>query len=166
MVPIRILLTGGTIDKRYDPILEKTVFGETHIGRMLEQARNTAPVIIERLMMKDSLEMSDADRERILKRCQSARDTKILIVHGTSTLSNTAETLAKDTLMDHKTIVLTGAMVPFSLGNSDALFNLGCAMAAVQLLPSGVFIAMNGRTFKANDGYKDEEGGVFRAFNE
>lgn len=149
-MPIRVLVTGGTIDcERVEH--RKYVFNDTHIPQMLRQGGNTSKVNLEVLMLKDSKDMNDRDRARILRRCMSCDEDKIVITHGTNTMVKTAKLLGASEEFDRfstgKTIVLTGAMVPFNQDKSDALFNLGGAIAAVQTLGHGVYIYMNGKVF-------------------
>lgn len=156
---IRIFVTGGTFDKEYNELSGQLYFKDSHLPEMLELGRNLVPVDIRTLMMIDSLEMDDLDRELIARHCQEAEETKIIITHGTDTMAHTARLLAQ-TVKD-KTIVLTGAMIPYKFGSSDGLFNLGSALAFVQTLPPGVYVAMNGRYFNAAQVRKNKETGVF-----
>ena len=156
---IRIFITGGTFDKAYDEITGHLRFGDTHIHEMLRLGRSRLTVEIRTLMMVDSLDMSDADRRLILENCRQAAEARIVITHGTDTMAETARALGEAGLA--KTIVLTGAMVPYAFGSSDGLFNLGSALSFVQALPHGVYIAMNGRCFPWDDVVKNRELGVF-----
>ena len=156
---IRILTTGGTFDKEYDELIEKLVFKDTHISQMLKLARSTLEINARTVMMVDSLQMTDSDREAILKQCQDSQEKQIVITHGTGTMEKTAS-LLQGKIQD-KTIVLTGAMVQFVLGNSDGLFNLGAALALVQTLPPGVYITMNGKIYPANNVTKNTRTGIF-----
>lgn len=142
---IRLLLTGGTIDKQYNMADGALYFEESNVTTALEQGRCTAAVSMETVLLKDSLEMTVEDRERILTACQQCVEQWVLITHGTDTMVETAKVLAAAGL--DKTIVLTGAMVPLIMRHSDGVFNLGCAMTAVQCLPAGVYIAINGEVF-------------------
>ncbi|RJX31389.1 MAG: asparaginase [Oxalobacter sp.] len=142
---LRIIATGGTLDKHYHALAGELTFAETHLPQMLTQARVTVPYIIEPLMLLDSLHMQDADRKKVLAACQLAIESHIVITHGTDTMPETAQVLGAAKL--NKTIVLTGAMIPFEMKDSDALFNLGFACAAAQTLPQGVYVAMNGQVF-------------------
>lgn len=142
-MPIKLLVTGGTFDKEYDEIQEKLVFKETHIHDMLKKGRCEIKVSIRTLMLIDSLHMAEADRQLILETCEKCEEDRILITHGTGTMEDTAKFLGKN--IKNKTIVLTGAMVPYIFGGSDGLFNLGSALSFAQSLPHGVYIAMNGR---------------------
>lgn len=156
---VLILITGGTFDKEYDMINGTLYFKETHVGEMLKTGRCTLPVRIETLMMKDSLEMDDIDRDIILSSCKSAGETQILITHGTDTMTVTAKHLAEARLS--KTIVLTGAMIPYKFGSSDGFFNIGSALAFAQALPHGVYIVMNGQAFDWQKVRKNRETGLF-----
>ncbi len=156
---IKLLITGGTIDKQYNPLNGELVFVKTHLPEMLEQAKNKVDIELELLMLKDSLDMNDNDRAMILEKCKATKEERILITHGTDTMVETAQVLGKS--ISNKTIVLTGAMVPFSFGKTDALFNLGTALAAVQILSNGVFIAMGGKIFPWNNVRKNKKIGEF-----
>jgi L-asparaginase len=157
--PIRILITGGTFDKRYDEIKGRLFFRDSHLPEMLALGRSKLPVEIRTLMMVDSLEMSAADRDIIVEQCRAVPESRIVITHGTDTMAITACVLAER--VRGKTIVLTGAMIPYAFGSSDGLFNLGSALAFVQTLPEGVYVAMNGRYFRAEQVEKDVETGTF-----
>lgn len=156
---IRVFVTGGTFDKEYNELEGKLFFKETHLPEMLRLGRCEAEVTIRTLMMIDSLEMTDADRQLILDQCLRAREDRIIVTHGTDTMQMTAGVLG--TAVKNKTIVLTGAMVPYKFGSSDGLFNLGSALAFVQTLPYGVYIAMNGRYFHWNRVRKNRKTGKF-----
>ena len=156
---IRVFITGGTFDKTYDEISGKLVFGDTHIQEMLQLGRCRLDVAVRTLMMVDSLEMTDADRQLVLENCRSAAEERIVVTHGTDTMTDTARVLGEASLP--KTIVLTGAMVPYAFGSSDGLFNLGSALSFVQALPHGVYVAMNGRCFAWDDVVKNRALGVF-----
>ena len=143
---IRIFVTGGTFDKEYNELDGRLFFKDTHLHEMLDLGRCKVEVDIRTLMMVDSLEMTDADRQIILDHCRRAREERIVITHGTDTMDITARVLGE--VLKEKTVVLTGAMVPYKFGSSDGLFNLGSALAFVQTLPHGVYIAMNGRFFR------------------
>jgi L-asparaginase len=162
-VPIRILITGGTFDKQYDDIQARLVFKESHVGEMLRLGRCRADVHLRTVMMVDSLDMSDADRQAIVQNCRQCDETKIVITHGTDTIVDTAAALANATGVEGKTIVLTGAMIPYAFGSSDGMFNLGSALSFVQVLPPGVYVAMNGRYFLWNEVRKNRPTGVFEA---
>jgi L-asparaginase len=156
---IRILVTGGTFDKEYDELTGRLYFKDTHIQEMLRLGRCRVPVAVETVMMVDSLEMTSRDREAIASRCRAAAEKWIVITHGTDTMVETAAVLAA--AATGKSIVLTGAMVPWAFTSSDGLFNLGSALSFVQLLPPGVYVAMNGRCFSWDNVRKDREQGIF-----
>ncbi len=156
---LRFIVTGGTLDKHYHAIAGELSFVETHIPQMLAQARITIPYVVEPLMLLDSLHMQDADRQKVLTACQSAVESHLVITHGTDTMPETAHVLGAAKL--NKTIVLTGAMMPFEMNNSDALFNLGFACAAAQTLPHGVYVAMNGQVFAWDKVQKNKVVGRF-----
>ena len=156
---LRILVTGGTFDKNYDEIEGRLFFRETHVPEMLRLGRSQLPVTVETLMLIDSLDMTDDDRARILAACRGAPEQRIVITHGTDTLEQTARVLGEAQLA--KTIVLTGAMVPYTFGSSDGLFNLGSSLAFAQALPAGTYVAMNGRCFRADKVRKNKKSGVF-----
>ena len=156
---IRILITGGTFDKDYDEITGKLYFNDTHMNEILELGRSKLDVKIKKLMLIDSLEMTGDDRKLILESCKSVKEKQIVITHGTDTMKETAGLVAGERL--EKTIVFTGAMIPYKFGSSDGLFNLGGALSFVQTLPNGVYVAMNGRCFKWHDVQKNKKTGVF-----
>jgi L-asparaginase len=156
---VRIIVTGGTFDKEYNELDGALYFNHTHVGEMLALGRNRVEVTISSLMMVDSLEMTDKDREHILHACTNAHEKRIIVTHGTDTMEITARFLGQAGLP--KTIVLTGAMVPYKFGSSDGLFNLGSALAFAQTLPVGVYIAMNGRFFTWDNVRKNRKLGVF-----
>lgn len=158
---IRVFVTGGTFDKTYDEIGGRLAFGDTHLPEMLRLGRARVPVSIRTLMMVDSLDMSDADREVIVSNCMQADEPRIVITHGTDTMVETAAALARRVV--GKTVVLTGAMIPYAFGSSDGLFNLGSALSFAQVLPPGVYIAMNGQQFRWDAVRKNRETGVFEA---
>ena len=159
MIPIRVFATGGTFDKEYDDIRGTLFFQNTHVPQMLHLGRCRLNVAVETLMMMDSLDMSDADRARIVGACRDCAERRIIVTHGTDTMVETARALAAG--VPGKTIVLTGAMVPYAFGSSDGLFNLGSAMSFVQVLPPGVYVAMNGRCFPWDNVRKNREAGIF-----
>jgi L-asparaginase len=161
---IRIFVTGGTFDKEYDEIRGRLYFRDSHLGEMLRLGRNRVEVHIRTLMMVDSLEMTDADRELIARNTIDAPEDQIIVTHGTDTMVDTARILADR--VRGKTVVLTGAMIPIAFGSSDGLFNLGGAVTAVQVLPPGVYITMNGRVFDWDDVRKNRETGVFEPLRE
>ena len=156
---IRIFVTGGTFDKTYDEISGRLSFADTHLPEMLRLGRSRVEVSIRTLMMIDSLDMSDADRQLIVRNCAQCQESRIVITHGTDTMVETGAALAGGAT--GKTIVLTGAMIPYAFGSSDGLFNLGSALSLVQVLPPGVYIAMNGRHFAWDRVRKNRETGVF-----
>ena len=159
--PIRILVTGGTFDKEYNEITGALFFHRTHVEDMLRLGRCHLPVAIETLMMIDSLEMTDEGRRLILARTVEAPEARIVITHGTDTMEQTAAVLGP--AVSNKTVVLTGAMIPYTFGSSDGMFNLGTALAFAQTLPTGVYVAMNGRCFPWDEVRKNREKGVFEA---
>jgi len=157
---IRLFITGGTIDcVYYKPETNDYRFEETYIPKMLKQARVSYPVIIEKLMLKDSRKIANKDRELILKKCKECKEDKIVITHGTYTMIKTAKFLGQR--IKDKIIVLMGSMVPFNEKNSDALFNLGCAIIAAQTLQRGVYVIMNGKIFSWNNVKENLELDVF-----
>lgn len=157
---LRVIASGGTFDKHYDEIAGKLSFGPGHLADVIRRARITVPVELEELPFLDSLEMKDPDRQRILAAASKSTETSIVVIHGTDTMRETAEVLGNAKL--DKTIVLTGAMIPYEIANSDALFNFGYACAAAQILPAGVYVAMNGRVFGWNKVEKNRAAGVFQ----
>jgi len=160
---IRIFVTGGTFDKEYDMINGKLYFDDTHLPEIFDMGRSTVKVKIRTLMMIDSLEMTAEERESIVNNCKKAAENQIIITHGTDTMVTTAKHLAKAKL--NKTIVLTGALIPYKFGSSDGLFNLGSALAFVQCLPTGVYIVMNGRYFNWNNVKKNKSTGFFESLD-
>ncbi len=156
---VRILITGGTFDKEYDEIRGQLYFKDTHMSEILELGRSRLDVKIRTLMLVDSLEMTDADRHLVLENCRSVDEDQIVITHGTDTMTETGEVLAEARL--EKTIVLTGAMIPYKFGSSDGLFNFGGALAYAQALPHGVYVAMNGRYFNWDEVQKNKKTGIF-----
>jgi L-asparaginase len=160
---VRIFITGGTFDKEYNELTGQLFFKDTHIDDLLVLGRCKVEVAVHTLMMIDSLEMSDQDRDLITTQCNSCTEDRIVITHGTDTMAQTASVLAAK--VPNKTIVLTGAMIPIKFGSSDGLFNLGSALAFAQTLPHGVYVAMNGRWFAANRVRKNKETGMFEETN-
>ncbi len=156
---IHILVTGGTFDKEYNELTGQLFFQETHLAEMLERGRSRVAVNIEILMMIDSLEMTAADRARIVRHCQQTPEDRIVITHGTDTMTDTAAAVAREVF--GKTVVLTGAMIPWTFGSSDGLFNLGSALSFAQVLPAGVYVAMNGKCFAWDRVRKNRERGEF-----
>ena len=160
---IRILVTGGTFDKEYNELAGSLAFKATHLPEMLRLGRCRLDVTIETLMMIDSLDMRDADRARIVLACRAAGESRLVVTHGTDTMVETARALAAGA--PGKTIVLTGAMIPYAFGSSDGLFNLGSALSFAQVLPPGVYIAMNGQYFGWNNVRKNRDAGCFEAIS-
>jgi L-asparaginase len=158
---IRVLVTGGTFDKEYDELTGQLFFKQTHLADMLRLGRCRLPLAVETLFMIDSLDMTEPDRRLILKRCQEAGEDRIVVTHGTDSMELTAALLGPN--IGGKTVVSTGAMIPYTFGSSDGLFNLGTALAFVQALPPGVYVAMNGRCFGWDAVRKNRESGVFEA---
>jgi L-asparaginase len=156
---IRILVTGGTFDKEYNERTGQLYFKDTHLAEMLRRGRCRVPATIRTVMMVDSLEMSDADRALIVQNCVQAEEDHIVITHGTDTMTETAAAIAR--AVTGKTVVLTGAMIPWAFGSSDGLFNLGSAFSFVQVLPPGVYVAMNGKWFPWDRCRKNRERGEF-----
>jgi len=159
MEAIRIFVTGGTFDKEYNELNGELYFKESHLPEMLRLGRCHLPVEVRTLMMIDSLHMTGDDRQVILQQCRGAAERRIVITHGTDTMTVTAGVLARG--LTDKTIVLTGAMIPYKFGSSDGLFNLGSALAFAQSLPAGVYVAMNGRWFPWDRVRKNRQTGVF-----
>jgi len=156
---IRVLITGGTFDKEYNELSGTLFFKDTHLPEMLRLARCELDLEVDRLMLIDSTEMTDADRAKILARCTEAGDERVVITHGTDTMVDTANYLGER--VRDRTIVLTGAMVPYTFGSSDGLFNLGSALAFAQSLPHGVYVVMNGRHFDWHNVRKNRSTGRF-----
>ncbi|HEY4061747.1 MAG TPA: asparaginase domain-containing protein [Puia sp.] len=159
MIAIRIFVTGGTFDKEYNELTGELFFKETHLPEMLQRSRSTVDVTVRTLMMIDSLHMTEQDRQLIAHQCQSSTEDMIVITHGTDTMTVTAKVLAEK--VTGKTIVLTGAMIPYKFGSSDGFFNLGSAVAFAQVLPHGVYVAMNGRFFNWDNVRKNKQTGQF-----
>lgn len=158
---ILLLVTGGTFDKKYDELTGKLSFRDTHVPKMLEAGRCKLDVVVRTAMLIDSLEMTEGDRQFLLAHIQREQEREFVITHGTDTMVETAAVLAHGLAVADKTVVLTGAMVPFAFGSSDGLFNLGSALSFVQVLPPGVYIAMNGRCFAWHNVRKNKAEGVF-----
>ncbi len=161
---MKIVITGGTLDKQYNPLNGELIFNQSSVIDMLAQSRNTVKTDVETLMLKDSLEMSDEDRQSIANACNNSLDSQIIITHGTDTMVETAHAIANELAANSptdKTIVLLGAMVPYQFKGSDALFNFGCAMSAVQILPAGIYITMNGQVFDYREVQKNRAIGQF-----
>jgi len=161
---IKIFVTGGTFDKEYNEINGELFFKDTHLSELLALGRSSIEVDISTLMMIDSLDMSEPDREMIVGNCIKTNENRILITHGTDTMVDTARVLAEK--VKDKTIVLTGALIPYKFGSSDGLFNLGSALSFVQILPAGVYIAMNGRYFSWDNCRKNKRTGKFEELEE
>ena len=159
---IRILVTGGTFDKEYDELTGRLFFRDTHVPEMLRLGRCRLDVVVEPVTMIDSLDLDAAGRAGIVARARESAETSIVVTHGTDTMVETARALAAASL-GRKTIVLTGAMVPYAFGSSDGLFNLGSALSFVQVLPPGVYVAMNGQQFTWNRVAKNLATGCFEA---
>ncbi len=156
---IRILVTGGTFDKEYNERNGQLYFKDTHIAEMLRLGRSRIEVNIRTIMMVDSLEMTDADRALIVQNCLQSDESRIVITHGTDTMTETAAAIARE--VTGKTVVITGAMIPYAFGSSDGLFNLGSALSFAQILSEGVFVAMNGKYFPWDRVRKNRERGEF-----
>lgn len=162
---IQVFVTGGTFDKEYDLIHGKLFFRDTHLPEMFERGRCLVEIDVKTLMMVDSLEMTPEDRDIIAHNCRRTTSDKILITHGTDRIVDTAKFLAESKIAG-KTIVLTGAMIPYAFGtSSDGFFNLGNALAFVQSLPPGVYVVMNGRYFNWDNVKKDVKTGNFEELN-
>ena len=161
---IRLIVTGGTFDKHYDELNGQLTFRDTHLPEILQAARMTAPIEVEINQLVDSLDMVPEDRQRVLESCRRAPEERIIVTHGTDTMAETAQVLGEAGL--EKTVVLTGAMVPYAVVRSDAVFNFGFSVAAVQLLPAGVYVAMNGRVFSWDDVRKNKAEGKFERAGE
>ena len=160
---IKIIVTGGTFDKEYNELTGELFFNKTHVSEMLKLGRSRIELKIITLMMLDSLHITDSDIKIILDECQRSEEDKILITHGTDKMVKTAEFLAQN--IKNKTIVLTGAIVPYAFGSSDGMFNLGSALAFVQTLPCGVYITMNGKYFQYDNVRKNKQNGNFEEVN-
>jgi L-asparaginase len=156
---IKIFVTGGTFDKDYDEKNGRLYFKKTHMNEILALGRSKVKVGIETLMMLDSLDMKEKHRELIVEKCTAAIEEQIVITHGTDTMTNTARVLGAKHFK--KTIVITGAMIPYKFGTSDGLFNIASALAYVQTMPYGVYIAMNGRVFNYDKVTKNRTTGIF-----
>jgi len=159
METVRIIITGGTFDKHYDEIRGVLAFKDTHLPEILKYVRCALPIELELNQLIDSLEMHLDNRLKILESCRRAPESRIVVTHGTDTMIQTGRILGEAAL--GKTVVLTGAMVPYSFTASDAVFNLGSSIAAVQILPPGVYVAMNGRVFAWDRVRKNRDAGTF-----
>jgi len=162
---ILILTTGGTFDKEYDELTGELHFHSTHVPRMLERGRCRLQIRVQEWRLKDSLELSAGEREEIAAACREAPETQIVVTHGTDTMVETGGVIARAIAGTGKTVVLTGAMIPFAFGSSDGLFNLGSALSFAQALPPGVYVAMNGRWFAWDNCRKNRELGVFESLD-
>jgi len=160
---ILILTTGGTFDKEYDELTGRLDFRTTHVQDMLRLGRCRLDVVVRSWRLKDSLDLTEIDREEIADACLAAAEQKIVLTHGTDTMVETGRVLAERLAGSGKTVVLTGAMIPFAFGSSDGLFNVGSALSFAQVLPAGVYIAMNGRYFAWDNCRKNRELGIFEA---
>lgn len=158
---IRVFITGGTFDKEYDEIHGRLFFKDSHLQEMLARGRCRLDLSIRTLMMIDSLEMTEADREVIAQNCRACAEMRVVVTHGTDTMVETAAVIARS--VTEKTVVLTGAMVPYAFGSSDGLFNLGSALSFAQVLPAGVYVAMNGQYFSWDAVTKNRKTGVFES---
>lgn len=156
---IKLFVTGGTFDKEYDELTGNLFFRDTKVGEMLGRGRCKVPVTVRTLMMIDSLEMTTADRELILAQVRSCSEKRIIITHGTDSLEVTAKFLGK--AVKDKTVIVTGAMVPYKFGSSDGIFNLGSAVAFAQTLGPGVYVVMNGKFFPYDNVRKNKALGIF-----
>jgi len=161
---IKIIITGGTFDKEYNELTGELFFNKTHVSEMLKLGRSRLELRIIELMMRDSLRMTDSDIKIICDVCQNSEEDKILITHGTDKMVNTAKVLGQS--IKNKTIVLTGAIIPYAFGSSDGMFNLGSALAFVQILPCGVYITMNGKCFQYDNVRKNKQNGNFEEITE
>jgi L-asparaginase len=157
---LRIIATGGTFDKHYNELTGVLGFADSHLPEAIKRTRMTVPLQLEVLPLLDSLDMQDSDRQRVLAACQAATEETIVIIHGTDTMADTAAVLGQAGLP--RTVVLTGAMIPYEVANSDALFNLGFACGVAQTLPAGVYVAMNGQVFAWDNVTKNRAAGVFQ----
>jgi L-asparaginase len=158
----RILVTGGTFDKQYDELTGRLYFKDTHVPEMLQRGRCRLDIVVETIMMIDSLDLDERGRATIVDRCRRSTEHAIVITHGTDTMVETARALASAQL-DDRTVVLTGAMIPYAFGSSDGLFNLGSAVSFAQVLKPGVYVAMNGQCFAWDRVRKNRETGIFEA---
>lgn len=162
MESIRIITTGGTFDKHYNPIEGQLTFKESHLPKIIKDSRCTVPIVLDGPFAVDSLFMKEEQRNKIVNRILSSKQKKVIVIHGTDTMCDSAElTLKNKGKKDEHVIVFTGAMVPYALKDSDAVYNLGCAQMAVQILTPGVYVCMNGRCFEAGRVFKDKSRGLF-----
>ena len=159
---IKIFITGGTFDKSYDYINGNLFFEKTHLPVMINRSKCRLDIEIETIVMKDSLDLTSEDVSRIVDSCKNEKSNRIVITHGTDTITNTAKLISNQKLIN-KTIILTGAMIPYAFGSSsDGFFNLGCALSFVQTLKPGVYITMQGEYFEWNKVIKNKQLGVFQ----
>jgi L-asparaginase len=156
--PILVVSTGGTIDKVYFDARSNYEVGESVVGDLLRQARVRAPFELLPVLRKDSLEITDADRALIRERIAARPEHRVVVTHGTDTMTDTAGALAG---LADRVIVLTGSLAPARFAQTDAVFNVGMAVAAVQTLPPGVYIVMNGQVFAGDRVRKDREHNTF-----
>lgn len=162
---IKIFITGGTFDKSYDYINGKLFFEKTHLPEMIKRSKCNLDIQVKTIIMKDSLDLSNEDVSKIVNTCKKEQSNKIIITHGTDTMTNTARLIAEQKL-SNKTIILTGAMIPYAFGgSSDGFFNLGCALSFVQTLKPGVYITMQGEYFEWNKVKKNSKKGIFERIN-
>ncbi len=159
--PVRILAAGGTFEKKYHEINQSLVFEDTHIPEILEVGRSKVPVVLEMIFLMDSLQMQEAHHQKILERAIASPEKHIVITHGTDRMVKSANLLAEH--ITDKTIVFTGSMIPYEFRNSDAEFNLGCALAFAQALPPGIYVTMNGRVWPCDKVKKNLETGIFES---
>lgn len=158
---LRIIASGGTFDKHYDELAGLLGFGDSHLPAVIRRSRITLEHALEVLPLLDSLQMQDTDRQRLLASCRQAPENALVIIHGTDTMRDSAAVLGAAAL--EKTVILTGAMIPYEIANSDALFNLGFAVGVAQMLPAGVYVAMNGKVFDWDKVQKNRSAGIFEA---
>ncbi|MBO8435572.1 MAG: asparaginase [Spirochaetes bacterium] len=159
---IRIITTGGTFDKHYDAVKGELTFRESHLPRILNQSRVTLPIHLDALFAVDSLVMTEEQRASVADNAIASVEELVVIIHGTDTMVKTAQLLeSKLPEHDNHVYLFTGAMIPYALEESDAVFNLGCAIASVQLLSPGVYITMGGRIYSADNVRKNKEKGIF-----
>jgi L-asparaginase len=156
---LRIIATGGTFDKHYNPVSGELTFAQSHLPEVINRARLTDQVVFEQLPLLDSLDMRDPDRARILAACGASAEAAIVVIHGTDTMQETAHVLGSAALA--KTIVITGAMIPYAIAQSDAQFNFGFACGVAKALPHGTYIAMNGQIFNWDNVRKNRRAGIF-----
>ncbi len=161
---LKIFITGGTLDKEYRQTDGELVLTKTHVNEILSLGKCGIDISLEIIMLKDSLLMDDSDRQKILEKCLECHEQRIVITHGTDTMTETARVLGPK--LAHKTVVLLGSMIPFTFRDSDAVFNMGFALAAAQTLSPGVYVAMNARIFKWDNVRKNRESGIFEELTE